>query len=100
MTDTFDADGITLHRLREHVWEMDRQGDTRVPGRVLASEALLEEIKQDRTLTQLRNTTHLPGIQKYATPPTATRDTASPSAAWRESTQRRAAFRPELSDMI
>jgi len=66
MTDTFDADGITLHRLREHVWEMDRQGDTRVPGRVLASEALLEEIKQDRTLTQLRNTTHLPGIQKYA----------------------------------
>ena len=66
MTDTFDADGITLHRLREHVWEMDRQGDMRVPGRVLASEALLEEIKQDRTLTQLRNTTHLPGIQKYA----------------------------------
>jgi tRNA-splicing ligase RtcB len=66
MTDTFDADGITLHRLREHVWEIDREGDMRVPGRVLASEALLEEIKEDRTLTQLQNTTHLPGIEKYA----------------------------------
>jgi len=66
MTDTFDADGITLRRLREHVWEMDREGDMRVPGRVLASEALLEEIADDRTLTQLRNTTHLPGIRKHA----------------------------------
>jgi len=66
MSDTFDADGITLHRLREHVWELKREGDMRVPGRVLASEALLEEIKDDRTLPQLRDTTHLPGIQKYA----------------------------------
>jgi tRNA-splicing ligase RtcB len=66
MTDTFDADGITLHRLREHVWELPRDGDMRVPGRVLASEALLEEIADDRTLTQLRNTTHLPGIRKHA----------------------------------
>jgi hypothetical protein len=38
----------------------------RVPARVLASESLLEEIKQDKSLEQLRNTTHLPGIQKYA----------------------------------
>ncbi|MFB6229280.1 MAG: RtcB family protein [Halobacteriales archaeon] len=66
MTDTFDADGVTLRRLREHVWEIDREGDMRVPGRVLASEALLEEIQDDRTLTQLQNTTHLPGIQKHA----------------------------------
>jgi tRNA-splicing ligase RtcB len=66
MTDTFDADGITLRRLREHVWEIDREGDMRVPGRVLASEALLEEITEDRTLTQLQNTTHLPGIQQHA----------------------------------
>jgi tRNA-splicing ligase RtcB len=38
----------------------------RVPARVLASEALLEEISGDRTLEQLRNTTHLPGIRKHA----------------------------------
>jgi tRNA-splicing ligase RtcB len=36
------------------------------PARVFASEALLEEIADDRSLQQLRNTTHLPGIEKYA----------------------------------
>ena len=66
MTETFDADGITLERVREYVWEMPQTGDMRVPARVLASEALLEEISQDRTLEQLRNATHLPGMTKHA----------------------------------
>jgi len=64
--DTFDAGSVTLRRVREHVWEIPRTGDMRVPARVLASEPLLEEIAGDRTLEQLRNTTHLPGIHKYA----------------------------------
>jgi tRNA-splicing ligase RtcB len=63
---TYDADGITLERVREHVWEIPREGDMRVPARVLASESLLDEISDDRTLQQLKNTTHLPGIQQYA----------------------------------
>ncbi len=66
MTTTFDAGSITLEQVREYVWEIPQEGDMRVPARVLASEALLEEIKQDKTLEQLRNTTHLPGIEKYA----------------------------------
>jgi len=66
MTETFDADGMVLERVREHVWELPREGEMRVPARVLASEPLLEEIAGDLTLTQLRNTTHLPGIRKYA----------------------------------
>jgi len=66
MTDTFDAGEFTLHKIREHVWEIPREGEMRVPARVLASEALLEEISDDKTLEQLRNTTHLPGIQKHA----------------------------------
>ena len=66
MTETFDADGVELRKVREHVWEIPRAGDMRVPARVLASEPLLEEISGDRTLEQLRNTTHLPGIQKHA----------------------------------
>ncbi|MFB6354433.1 MAG: RtcB family protein, partial [Halobacteriales archaeon] len=66
MTDTYEADGITLERVRDYVWEIPREGDMRVPARVLASEALLEEIADDLTLTQLRNTTHLPGIRKHA----------------------------------
>jgi tRNA-splicing ligase RtcB len=63
---TFDAGSVTLERVREHVWEIPREGEMRVPARVLASEALLEEIQDDRTLQQLRNTTHLPGITNHA----------------------------------
>ncbi len=38
----------------------------RVPARVLASEALLDQIGGDKTLQQLRNATHLPGIAEHA----------------------------------
>ncbi|MFT4880028.1 MAG: tRNA-splicing ligase RtcB [Natronomonas sp.] len=63
---TFDAGPITLERVRDAVWEIPQEGDMRVPARVFASEALLEEITDDRSLQQLRNATHLPGIRKYA----------------------------------
>jgi len=63
---TFDAGSVTLEKVRDHVWEIPQSGDMRVPARVLASEPLLEEIKQDKTLKQLQNTTHLPGVRKYA----------------------------------
>src|SRR6056297_2858634 len=63
---TFQADGITLEQVSENVWELPREGEMRVAGRVLASEALLEEIAEDKTLQQLRNTTHLPGIVEPA----------------------------------
>jgi tRNA-splicing ligase RtcB len=63
---TYDAGDVTLERVREYVWEIPREGDMRVPARVLASESLLDEISDDMTLQQLKNSTHLPGIQKYA----------------------------------
>ncbi|ELY45567.1 RtcB family protein [Natronorubrum tibetense] len=63
---TFDADGITLEQVREYVWEIPQEGEMRVPARVFASEALLEQIQDDKTLQQLKNTTHLPGITNYA----------------------------------
>jgi tRNA-splicing ligase RtcB len=63
---TFDAGNVTLERVREHVWELPQEGEMRVPARVLASERLLAAIADDRSLQQLRNTTHLPGIQTYA----------------------------------
>jgi tRNA-splicing ligase RtcB len=66
MTETFDAGDVTLERLREHVWEVPQHGEMRVPARILASESLLEEIVQDKTIEQITNTTHLPGIQTYA----------------------------------
>ncbi|WP_436901510.1 RtcB family protein [Halovenus halobia] len=66
MTETFEAGDVTLERIREYVWEVPQHGDMRVPARLLASESLLEEITQDKTIEQITNTTHLPGIQKYA----------------------------------
>jgi tRNA-splicing ligase RtcB len=63
---TREFDGIQLERVREFVWEMPREGDMRVPARVLASEALLDEIGEDKTLTQLKNATHLPGMTGHA----------------------------------
>ena len=63
---TYDADGITLRKVRDYVWEIPQEGGMRAPARVLASEALLDEISDDKTLQQIKNTTHLPGITKYA----------------------------------
>jgi tRNA-splicing ligase RtcB len=63
---TFDAGDVTLHKVRDYVWEIPPEGGMRVPARVLASEELLEEISEDKTLEQLKNTTHLPGVTKYA----------------------------------
>jgi tRNA-splicing ligase RtcB len=63
---TFDAGSVTLERVRENVWEIPQQGGMNAPARVFASEALLEEIAEDRTLQQLQNSAHLPGITKYA----------------------------------
>jgi len=63
---TREYQGITLERVREHVWEIPREGEMRVPARVLASEELLDQIGDDRTLQQLKNATHLPGMAKHA----------------------------------
>ncbi|WP_256299642.1 RtcB family protein [Haloarchaeobius salinus] len=63
---TYDAGDVTLRKVRDYVWEIPKQGDMRVPARVFASEELLSEISDDKTLEQLRNATHLPGITKYA----------------------------------
>lgn len=56
----------TIQRLDENIWEIPQKGKMRVPARIYASQSLLEKIKSDKTLTQLCNATHLPGIQKYA----------------------------------
>ncbi|MFC5279787.1 RtcB family protein [Halorubrum rubrum] len=63
---TREFDGIRLEKLREHVWEIPREGEMNVPARVLASETLLEEIGEDDTLRQLKNATHLPGMVEPA----------------------------------
>lgn len=57
-----------LERVNDHLWEIPRsyRADMRVPGRVYATESMLDAILGDRSLEQLVNVTTLPGIQKYA----------------------------------
>jgi tRNA-splicing ligase RtcB (3'-phosphate/5'-hydroxy nucleic acid ligase) len=66
MTDTYDAGEVTLEKVREFVWEIPQEGGMQAPARVLASEALLDEISDDKTIQQLKNTAHLPGVTTNA----------------------------------
>ena len=54
-----------IHKLEEYLWEIpeDFKDNMRVPARVLASENLLDNIMEDRSLVQLVNVASLPGIQ-------------------------------------
>jgi tRNA-splicing ligase RtcB len=51
-----------LRQVTPFVWEIPREGGMRVPGRVYASEAMIEEIRMDQSLQQVKNVAHLPGI--------------------------------------
>jgi tRNA-splicing ligase RtcB len=53
---------IEVRRIRPGVWEIPRSGDMRVPGRVYASDRLMEDIRGDQSLEQVRNVATLPGI--------------------------------------
>ena len=53
-------DGIK--KLGENLWEIPRTGAMNVPGRVYASEAMMERIRRDRALEQVANVAALPGI--------------------------------------
>ena len=55
----------TLTRVEPYVWEIERSGGMCVPARVFASEALLAEIGEDMTLSQVQNAAHLPGVAGY-----------------------------------
>ena len=49
-------------RIDEHRWEIAPHGGMRVPGRIYASEAMLEDVLKDDSLRQVANVAHLPGI--------------------------------------
>ncbi len=53
---------IELRKITDFIWEIPQTGGMRVSARVFASEKLLEKIKEDETLIQARNMTHLPGV--------------------------------------
>ena len=61
-------DTSLFRKISPVLWEISRgyRSGMRVPARVYASEAMLEEISADRSLEQLMNVAMLPGIQKWA----------------------------------
>ncbi|MGM0371741.1 MAG: RtcB family protein [Halobacteriota archaeon] len=63
---TFETDGLTLEQVAPFTWEIEQTGGMNVPARVFASESLLEEIAEDKSLEQLQNVAHLPGIESPA----------------------------------
>jgi tRNA-splicing ligase RtcB len=57
-----------LRKINDYLWEIPKsyRSDMRVPARVYVSEKMLEQVFKDESLTQLVNTTTLPGLVKYA----------------------------------
>lgn len=61
---------MEIKKISELIWEIPKKDNMKVPGRIYASEKLIEKIKQDKTLEQVKNVACLPGIEKasYAMP--------------------------------
>ncbi|MFB6145066.1 MAG: RtcB family protein [Candidatus Nanohaloarchaea archaeon] len=57
---------MELNKISDNIYEIPREGDMKKPARVYASEEILEKMKDDRTLEQVKNVATLPGIQKFS----------------------------------
>ncbi len=57
-----------LKKISEFIWEIPKEhrSDMRVPGRIFASEKILDDILKDESLEQVINVATLPGIQQYS----------------------------------
>ncbi|MBN2426319.1 MAG: RtcB family protein [Calditrichaceae bacterium] len=56
-----------ITRINENLFEIERQGQMRVNGRVYVTESMMNQlIKEAEPLQQIINVAHLPGIKKYS----------------------------------
>lgn len=55
-----------IEQITPYLWEIEKQGEMRVPARFYATENMIGQIEKDKSLWQLRNVATLPGIQKYS----------------------------------
>lgn len=53
---------MEYRRITDVLWELPREGGMRVPGRIFASEPMMEAVREDRVAQQVANVAHLPGI--------------------------------------
>ncbi|MBI5406775.1 MAG: RtcB family protein [Nitrospirae bacterium] len=63
----------SLNKISDYVWEIPREGEMRVPGRIFASAELVEDF-DDNVVKQIKNVAALPGIQQASM--------AMPDAHW------------------
>ncbi len=55
-------DSKSFHKINDYLWEIPRKGVMRVPGRIFASEKLIQEM-DEKVREQVTNVSLLPGIQ-------------------------------------
>ncbi len=57
---------LELKMINENLWQLPQVGEMRVPARVYAKSNLIDLVKHDKSLQQLKNVATLPGIQNFA----------------------------------
>ena len=55
-----------MKQISEAVWELEQEGKMRVPVRIFGTSSIVEQMKRDRSFSQIRNVATLPGILKQA----------------------------------
>jgi tRNA-splicing ligase RtcB len=55
-------DPKTFHKISDYLWEIPQRGEMRVPGRIFASEKLIQDM-DEKVREQVTNVAMLPGIQ-------------------------------------
>ncbi|MBT4376124.1 RtcB family protein [archaeon] len=57
---------MEIKKIKENEYVIPIEEEMNVPGKVYASEDIMNAVKQDKTLEQVRNVAKLPGILKYS----------------------------------
>ncbi|MBN2367842.1 RtcB family protein [Candidatus Woesearchaeota archaeon] len=55
-----------LKKINDVTWEIPKEGAMKVPGKIFVSEKLMEVIKEDNSIQQVKNVACMPGILKNA----------------------------------
>jgi len=55
---------MAIKKISKNIYEIPKQGNMQVPGIVYASDKIMEVVKQDKSLEQVKNVACLPGILK------------------------------------
>ena len=57
---------MDLNNVSENIWEISKGSKMNVPGRVFASDKLIDSIRRDKTLEQVKNVACLKGIESFS----------------------------------